>query len=336
MIAVDGHIRVDTIMAGKFRRYNKLPLIQQLLRLRTIVFPNVIDGAKLIVGTLQSIVKLLVWRPDVVFSKGGFVCLPVGVAAYILRIPVVIHDSDAHPGLTSRILARWAVSIATGAPLKYYSYPKKKTTYIGIPVASTAKPLSLAKQRDAKKLIGVNEHEPLVVITGGGLGAKSINDSVVKVLPDLLTFSSVVLVAGKANVDHIKTQVKAAPNLKLYGYVASDAMQQMLGAADMVVTRAGATTLLELAALAKPSIIIPNEYLTGGHQVKNARVYEQAKAAIIIDDTELQSRPLVLVDTINATLLHKPTLERLSKNIHGFAKPNAAKDMAAIIVKAAS
>lgn len=336
MIAVDGHIRVDTIVAGKLRRYNKLPLIQQLLRFRTIVLPNIVDAGKLLVGTLQSIVKLLLWRPDVVFSKGGFVCLPVGVAAYILRIPVVIHDSDAHPGLTSRILARWAVAIATGAPLKHYTYPTSKSKYVGIPVASTAKPLSTAKQREAKKLIGLNEHEPLVVITGGGLGAKNINDATVKVLPDLLKFTSVILVAGKANVDDIKTRVKAASNLKLYGYVASDAMQQMLGAADMVVTRAGATTLLELAALAKPSIIVPNEYLTGGHQVKNAKVYEQAKAAIILDDSELESNPLVLVDTINATLLHKPSLERLSKNIHGFAKPEAAKDVAAMIIKAAA
>jgi UDP-N-acetylglucosamine--N-acetylmuramyl-(pentapeptide) pyrophosphoryl-undecaprenol N-acetylglucosamine transferase len=335
IMAVDGHIKVEPIVAGKLRRYHKLPLLQQLLRVRTIVLPNIIDAGKLFIGTIQSVGKLLFWRPDVVFSKGGFVCLPVGIAAHLLRIPIVIHDSDAHPGLTSRILARWAVAIATGAPLKHYNYPKSKSSYIGIPVSSTAKPYSNTKQRQAKKSLGFSEHEPLVVITGGGLGAKNINAAVVAALPDLLMFTSVVLVAGKANVDEIKKHTKPRKNLQIKGYVASDAMQQILGAADIVVSRAGATTLLELAALAKPSIIIPNEYLTGGHQVKNATVYAQAKAAIILEDTLLATKPLTLVDTINATLLNKNTMQRLSKNIHVFARPNAAKDMAKLIVEAA-
>ena len=83
-------------------------------------------------GFVQSLVKLLIWRPDVVFTKGGFVCLPVGLSAKILGIPLVIHDSDAHPGLTNRILAKWAKSIGTGAPLKHYPYPAAITRYVGI------------------------------------------------------------------------------------------------------------------------------------------------------------------------------------------------------------
>lgn len=291
---------------------------------------------KLLVGTVQSFGKLLFWRPDVVFSKGGFVCLPVGVAAHILRIPIVIHDSDAHPGLTSRILSRWAIKIATGAPLKHYSYPKSKSRYIGVPVTSMALPYSHAKQQQTKKELGFDEHEPLVVITGGGLGAASINSAAIKVMPDLLSFTSVGLIAGEAHAEDIKANVKSHKNLQIHGYLASDAMQKMLGAADIVVSRAGATTLLELAALAKPSIIIPNIHLTGGHQVKNAAVYSQAKAVVILDDAQLTAEPLSLVDAINATLLNKATMQRLSKNIHTFAKPDAAKDMAQIIIEAAT
>jgi len=335
MVAVDGHIKVESIVAGKLRRYHKLPLIQQLLRVRTIVLPNIIDAGKLLVGTVQSFGKLLYWRPDVIFTKGGFVCLPVGVAAHILRIPIVIHDSDAHPGLTSRILSRWAVKIATGAPLKYYSYPKAKTRYIGVPVTSTTSPFSQAKQRQVKKELGFSEHEPLVVITGGGLGAANINDAAVKVMDDLLSFTSVALIAGEAHADDIKREIKSRKNLQIHGYLAMEAMQNMLGAADIVVSRAGATTLLELAALAKPSIIIPNVHLTGGHQVKNAAVYQQAKAIVLLDDAQLVAEPLSLVDAINATLLNRSTMLRLSKNIHTFAKPDAAKDMAKIILEAA-
>jgi UDP-N-acetylglucosamine--N-acetylmuramyl-(pentapeptide) pyrophosphoryl-undecaprenol N-acetylglucosamine transferase len=334
MVAVDGHIKVEPIIAGKLRRYHNLPMLKQLLQVRTIVLPNLIDAFKLIIGTVQSIAKLLWWRPDVVFTKGGFVCLPVGVAAHILRIPLVIHDSDAHPGLTNRILGRWADVIATGAPLKYYNYPKKRSHYVGIPVASSAKPLTATAQREMKETLGFSQHEPLVVITGGGLGAASVNHAVIKVLDDLLSFTSVALVAGRANVDELTDMVKKRPNLQIHGYLSPDTMQQLLGAADIVVSRAGATTLLELASLAKPAIIIPNEHLTGGHQVKNAAVYKQAKAIVVIEDATLVAEPLSLVDAINATLLNKETMKRLSTNIHEFAKPNAARDVAKLIIGA--
>lgn len=334
MLGVDGHIKVEPIVAGKLRRYHKLSLLRQLLQVRTIVWPNLVDGGKLLIGTAQSFFKLLIWRPDVVFSKGGFVCLPVGVAAHILRIPLVIHDSDAHPGLTSRILSRWAKVIATGAPLKYYDYPKERSHYIGIPVAATAKPYTSAKQRDAKQELGLSQHEPLVVITGGGLGAKSINDAAVAVMDDLLRFTSVIIVAGKANAVELQAVVGKRSNLQIHGYVSPDTMQKMLGAADIVVSRAGATTLLELAALAKPAIIVPNERLTGGHQVKNAAVYKQAKAIVVLENERLIGEPSSLTDTINATLLNKDTMRRLSDNIHGFAKPHAAKDMLKLIIGA--
>ncbi len=334
MVAVDGHIKVQPIIAGKLRRYHKLSIVRQLLQIRTIILPNLADAFKLLAGTVQSLVMLLWWRPDVIFSKGGFVCLPVGVAAHILRIPLVIHDSDAHPGLTSRILSRWASVIATGAPLKYYNYPKNRSHYIGIPVVSSAKPYSAAHQREIKEKLGFDQHEPLIVITGGGLGATNINEAVVKVLDDLLSFTSVALIAGRANVDELTKTVKKRPNLQIHGYLSPDSMHEMLGAADIVVSRAGATTLLELAALAKPAIIVPNEHLTGGHQIKNATVYKQARAIVVVEDERLVSTPLALVDAINATLLNKQTMKRLSENIHAFAKPNAAKDMAKLIVGA--
>lgn len=335
MVAVDGHITVETIVAGKLRRYSKLSMVKQLLRFRTIVLPNIIDMGKLSIGTVQSVVKLIIWRPDVVFSKGGFVCLPVGIAARLLRIPVVIHDSDAHPGLTSRILSRWAVKIATGAPLKYYSYPKEKTKYVGVPVASNVTPFTPTKQRKTKQELGFNEHEPLVVVTGGGLGAATINETTIKLLPELLKITSVALIAGDAHAIEIKKIVKPGKNFQVHGYLPSEAMQQMLGAADIVVSRAGATTLLELAALAKPSIIIPNAYLTGGHQVKNAAVYKQAKAVVVLEDERVEARPSELFDAINTTLLNKATMRQLSENIHEFAKPEAAKQMARMIVEAA-
>ena len=333
MKAVDQRIRTEVIMAGKLRRYHKLPLWRQLLRLRSIVIPNIIDSVKIMVGFCQSFYKLLRWKPDVVFAKGGYVCLPVGFAAHLLKIPLVIHDSDAHPGLTNRILARYATKIATGAPLEYYDYPAERSRYIGIPVANNLKPVTKEQQVKLKREFGFDEKRPLVVITGGGLGARSINQAVASVLGELTAFCSVSLIAGTAHYDQMKKQIgsRDSTSFQMYAFVSKD-FPRMLAAADVVVTRAGATTLLELAALSKPVIIIPNEYLTGGHQSKNAAVYEQAGAATIVGEERLRAYPLALVDALNALVLNPRELESMSKAIYAFARPHAARDMAEMIL----
>ena len=164
----DKMIPVQKIVAGKLRRYHHLSFARQLFW-PSLMYANFKDSFLVVAGFFQSIFKLIAWRPDVVFAKGGYVCLPVGIATKLLGIPLVIHDSDAHPGLTNRILSRWADKIATGAPLKYYSYPKNKTEYVGIPVAEYFKKFSKNEMQNAKKEWGIDEKLPLVVITGGGI-----------------------------------------------------------------------------------------------------------------------------------------------------------------------
>ena len=336
MSEVDRAVIVERIPSGKWRRYHKVAWWRQIVQLRTIIFPNIIDGFKIIGGFMTSLYKLNRQRPDVVFTKGGFVCLPVGLAAHLLKIPIVIHDSDAHPGLTNRILARFATTIATGAPLRFYDYPVAISHYTGIPVASQLEPLSDEARRAAKQRLGFEPRKPLVVVTGGGLGAANINQAVLSVVDDLLSFTSLCLVAGDHQLASISQQTKHLPaNFQVHGFVASETMQLMLGAADIVVTRAGATTLLELAALAKPTIVIPNQFLTGGHQIKNATVYQEAGAVIVLDERQLLAEPISLVDTINAYLLNPAKLSKLSQTISVFKKPAAAKDVAGLILEAA-
>lgn len=309
-----------------------MPLWRQLIQ-PNIVLPNIRDFFLAGIGFLQSLVKLVFWRPDVVFTKGGFVCLPVGLAAKILGIPLVIHDSDAHPGLTNRILAKWATSIATGSPLKYYSYPPERSHYVGIPVASDCVPSSDASQKQMKRELGVNSDRPLVVITGGGLGARRINDAVVSILDELLPVTSVILVSGVGQYDELAPLVPHDdPRFQLHAFVTP--ITPMLGAADIVVARAGATTLLELAAMAKPTILIPNGYLTGGHQLKNAAVYAEKQAVVIVDEHELDASPDTLVKEVKHLVTDARELGILAKNIHTFAKPKAAEDMAAMILAA--
>jgi UDP-N-acetylglucosamine--N-acetylmuramyl-(pentapeptide) pyrophosphoryl-undecaprenol N-acetylglucosamine transferase len=331
----DEEIPVQAIISGKLRRYNALPLWRQLLRPISIVLPNIRDGILVGCGFIQSLVKLLVWRPDVIFTKGGYVCLPVGIAARVLRIPLVIHDSDAHPGLTNRVLARFATKIATGAPLEYYPYPKSISKYVGIPIAEEFVALSDAERKKAKKELGFDEKRPLIVVTGGGLGAGNLNDTVAKSLPDLVAMGSIFLIAGTAQYDELRaTTPQNDDRFQLHSFI-SGGMATILGAADIIVTRAGATTLLEIAALARPAILVPNIYLTGGHQLKNAKVYVDKKAAVIIDDLKLEEDPSLLVSTIAELLINPAKQKSMAAAMHAMAKPHAAREVADMILAAA-
>jgi UDP-N-acetylglucosamine--N-acetylmuramyl-(pentapeptide) pyrophosphoryl-undecaprenol N-acetylglucosamine transferase len=331
----DDSIPVETIFSGKLRRYNELPLWRQLLRPVSIVLPNIRDSFLIGIGFLQSVIKLRSWRPDVVFTKGGFVCLPVGMAARVLGIPLVIHDSDAHPGLTNRVLSRWATRIATGAPLKFYTYPKEISRYVGIPINEEFVSFKPSERQALKEKLGFDPKRPLVVVTGGGLGARRINDAVAKRLNELLDITSLVLVSGTAQYDELRaTTSESDPRYQLHAFISSG-MAELLGAADVVVTRAGATTILELAALAKPTILVPNGFLTGGHQLKNAEVYAENGAVEIINDHELYANPQLLVDTLTSLLSNPVRLADMSKKFHQFARPAAASDMADLVLEAA-
>lgn len=319
------------IVAGKFRRYNHWSIWKQLSK-PSIVFRNIRDIFLIGIGFLQSLVKLIVWRPDVVFTKGGYVCLPVGLAARVLRIPLVIHDSDAHPGLTNRVLGRFASAIATGAPLEYYRYPIDRSRYVGIPISHEFHVFTDEERRQAKQNLGLDPASPLVVITGGGLGARRINDTVVRALDGLLELSSVVLISGVGQYDELVALTpQNNPRFQLLAFV-SNGMPGLLGAADVVVTRAGATTILELAALAKPTILIPNEYLTGGHQLKNAAVYANRGAVLVLEEQKLEATPELLTTTIGQLLDDPRAQEAMSKAFHYFSKPHAARDMADMIL----
>ena len=327
----DKNIPVHTIFAGKFRRYYHLSVIRQLLW-PSLVWANTKDAFLVVVGFFQSIIKLIIWRPDVVFAKGGYVCLPVGIATRLLRIPLVIHDSDAHPGLTNRVLSKWATAIATGAPLKYYPYPAKKTRYVGIPVASEFHEFTNIQQIEAKAKWGISDTYPLVVVTGGGLGASRINDAVALALDDLLKFCSIVLISGMGQFDELRSITpQNNDRFQLHSFIYSD-MASLLGAADAVVTRAGATTILELAALAKPTILIPNGKLTGGHQLKNAAVYLKDDAVKVIDEDEMVENPQIIASVVHDLLSDPKNAYKMAQKFASFAKPNAARDVAEMII----
>ena len=328
-------VAVQQIHAGKLRRYHRVSVWRQLTDLPTL-FKNIRDVFITLVGFFQSLLLLARFKPDVVFTKGGFVCVPLGLAARLLGIPLVIHDSDAHPGLANRILSRWAQTIATGSPVEHYPYPPEKMHYVGIPVDPSFVPVSEAKQRELKAELGFHDlNKPLIVVTGGGLGALNINRAVVSIAPQLVEHASIYHITGTATYDEVMSHAPELIDYQIVPFV-STGMAPVLGAADIVVSRVGATTMQELAALAKPVVMVPNPYLTGGHQLKNALVYEETDAAVTVDEEELEKNPLVLRRALEDLLGDAERRKQLGKALHAFARPDAALDMATLIVDAAT
>lgn len=329
MAASNTSIRLETIAAGKFRRYGHLTLLQHLM-IPSIVALNVRDLFLIMCGFLQAIVRMIVWRPDVVFAKGGFVCLPVGYAAWLLRIPLVLHDSDVVPGLTNRLLAKKATRIATGAPVENYPYDRKITSYVGIPISEKFTPYSKEARRRVKRELGFDDSRPLVVIIGGGLGAKSLNDAVAARYTTVCAVANVFLISGRAQYKELREHIPADDaRIQVHEFVAKG-MADVLGCADVVVSRAGATALLELAALRMPTIVVPSSHLTW--QIKHAQMFADTGAVVYLDETTFEESGYnTFVEAIERVVANDELRKQLSESIATHAMPDAALQVAQMI-----
>ncbi|MFZ1488182.1 MAG: UDP-N-acetylglucosamine--N-acetylmuramyl-(pentapeptide) pyrophosphoryl-undecaprenol N-acetylglucosamine transferase [Candidatus Saccharimonas aalborgensis] len=322
-------ITVKTITAGKLRRYKHLSVMRQLL-MPKLVFANVADSVKVLIGFFQSLVLIWRFKPDIVFAKGGFVCLPVGMAARLFGVPIVVHDSDTRPGLTNSVLGRWASAIATGSPTENYRYRREITRYSGVPIDRSFRPYTPQEQQAAKRHLGFDESLPLVVVTGGGLGATRINTALLQDA-EYLVHEGICLyhVTGRAHYEEVKTLAIQDPHYQVVPFV-FEGMADILGAADVVVSRASATFIQELAGMRKTAILIPAKTL--GDQRKNAEVYREASAAVILSDDDIEGQGK-LADVIMQLVRNKDYADRLAETLHSYAKPHAASDVAAMIAE---
>lgn len=324
-------VNIVTISAGKFRRYMDVALWKQVLS-PGIGGRNLVDMFKTAGGVAQSIRLLRKVRPDVVFAKGGYVSLPVGYAAHVLRIPLVIHDSDVRPGLTNRVLSRWATTIATGMPVEHYRYNAELAVYTGVPVSRQFHVYTASEQHKAKKSLGFSPRSPLIVVSGGGLGARDINEAMIRIAPQWLGRGySVLHVVGKGAFESVLPQLPTADAYKAVPFV-YDGMSMLYGAADVVVSRASATSLQELAATARAAVIIPNSSL--GDQLENATTFVDAGAATMVRDEQLGENPEILQRTVEELIDDTKKRSSLEASIAVFAKPQAASDVAELLLAA--
>ena len=332
-------IKIKKIAAGKFRRYTNFTFIMYLQHF-DVVLGNIVDFFKFIGGFFQSLFRLIRFKPDAIFLKGGYVCLPVGIAARLLRIPYIIHDSDTVPGLTNRILARHATQIATGMPLEYYKYPSNKAEWTGIPTSPEFRPATVKHQQELKRDLDFPTDQPLTVITGGSQGAQHINEAVREILPELAKITNILLVAGRERYPEMldlkkyevweKGQLKS--NFRMIEF--SGEMPKLFGAADLVVSRAGASTMTELATMKKAVIMVPNQKLPGRHQVKNAEAYARAGAAVVLEDERMDEQPGLLLNAIKKLIKDKKSREQMAAKLQEFAKDDAAERLAKMVLSA--
>jgi UDP-N-acetylglucosamine--N-acetylmuramyl-(pentapeptide) pyrophosphoryl-undecaprenol N-acetylglucosamine transferase len=253
---------------------------------------TLVTGVLTTVGSLARCVSLLRReRTDVVCGFGGFVSLPLGLAAVLSRVPLVIHEQNAVPGLANKVLARWAATVCLTYP-ESAGYLRGRVTSVvtGNPVRSSV----LAADRDSgRTAFGVAANETLLLVFGGSRGARHLNTALVDLYPRLSDVAGlrVVQVAGPTEAAAVRAALAAvaggaAPSWwSVREYV--DAMGDLIAAADLVVCRAGATTLAELSVLAKPMVLVPYPYATDDHQTHNAHPFVEAGGAVLIEDSRL-------------------------------------------------
>lgn len=337
------YIRVRKICAGKFRRYAgwtwKDWLKNWWIVIKDLFFGNIAGFFGFVGGIVQSFWRLILpnSRPDVIFLKGGFVGLPVGLIAKWLKIPYVVHESDMVPGLANRLLMEHATVIASG--WDNLKSDNSCVVFVGVPVAPEFKVITETQQKNLKKTFGFNPEKPLVVITGGSQGSQNINEAMKVILPDMLKFTSVGLVAGRKYYEEVVDlkryeewdKAKLQSNFRMWEF--NTVMHDLMGAADVVVSRAGATTIAELAALQKAVILVPFERLPGGHQLKNAEKLRDIGAVAMVPDERMRQNPNELLDEVKHLVRAPRERQDLAEKLHSEAKLDSASRLAQILIE---
>ncbi|MCX6727958.1 MAG: UDP-N-acetylglucosamine--N-acetylmuramyl-(pentapeptide) pyrophosphoryl-undecaprenol N-acetylglucosamine transferase [Candidatus Saccharibacteria bacterium] len=327
---------VFTIRAGKFRRYHGEGL-RQILDFGTLL-KNIRDFFYVCAGFIQSLKLLKRQKPDIIFIKGGFVAVPIGLAAALLKIPFITHDSDAVPGLANRIISRWARIHAVAMPIENYTYEASKTVQVGVPFTAEYVRVTELLQKKYKQEIKVAASSPVLLITGGGLGANRLNEATTKIAQALLYRHP------KLHIIHVTGPGHSSRITEMYNHLLDeqDMMRVIIrdflknmhlysGAADVIVARAGASSLAEFAAQGKACIIIPNPQLTGGHQLKNADILMKSSAIIKLSDAVVEKNPEVLLKEVDMLLDSAKNRAELSDNLHTFADFDASKKIATML-----
>jgi UDP-N-acetylglucosamine--N-acetylmuramyl-(pentapeptide) pyrophosphoryl-undecaprenol N-acetylglucosamine transferase len=311
------------VPAGKMRRY--------------FSFQNFVDPFYTLWGIVISIGNLFSIYPDIVVSKGGFGSVPVVIAAKLLDIPVIIHESDSKPGRSNLLAARFAdrIGIAFPSAAKYFrKKDQSKLALIGIPIR---REVARIETEGARQELGL-EAIPTVLILGGSTGSSRINETILGALPDLVSFVNIIHQTGKNDFANIEATAKAElsknPNASRYhpfAYLNAQSIRRAGGAADVVVSRAGSTSIAEISLWKKPAILIPIPESVSHDQRTNAYAYAHTGAAVVLEEANLT--PHLLTSEIRRITSNAQLAAQMAERGAAFMPGDAAKLIAEEVLR---
>jgi len=312
---IENKITFVKIKAGKMRKYFSI-----------LNFFGAIASS---IGIVSALIKVYGIFPDVIFSKGAYASFPALVAARILRIPVIIHESDSAPGRVNKWAGKFAEKIALSYPDAGKFFDPKRTAFTGNPIR---KEILNPITSGAHEFLKLEANLPVILIMGGSLGAQIINDAVVDALPALVENYQIIHQVGKNNIKEAlkMTDIVLDGNpkrgrYKPFDYLNNLAMSMSSGVADLVISRAG-SAIFEIAAWGIPSIIIPITNSISNHQRNNAYSYARSGAAVVIEESNLSDN--ILVSEVNRIIGNKNENEKMRKSAKEFSKIDAAEKIA--------
>lgn len=301
--------------SGKLRRYFSLL--------------NFFDLFKTALAVTRATIKIYFLYPDVIFSKGGFGAFPALFAARFLRIPVVIHESDSHPGRVSRWAGKFAVAIACSYPEAAKYFKESVTAVTGNPIR---RELLTPIKGGAYEFLKLDPSVPTIFVIGGSQGAANINDTLLDILPDLLNRYQVIHQVGKNNhkevwgrSDFLLKDHEHKKRYHLFDYLNESAMRMVAAVAELGISRAG-SAIFEFANWELPVILIPIPESISHDQHTNAFTYARSGGAVVIEETNL--KPSVLLSEINRLMDNPPLREKMKEGARKFKRPEAGEIIA--------
>jgi len=314
----ENDIEFRHVPAGKMRRYFSIL--------------NFFDMFRVVIGVMKALFQLFAIYPDLVFSKGGYASFPTIFAARILRIPVFIHDSDAVPGRVSLWAAKFAARIAVSYPeaAEYFKEQSAKVALVGQPIR---KSITHPAVEGAHEFLGLDYSVPTILVLGGSQGAEAINEVVLTALPIIVEKYQIIHQIGARSFESVSSTAGVVlennpyrNRYKPFAYLNDLALRMSVGAASLIVSRAGSGTIFEIALWGKPAIVVPIPEAVSRDQKRNAFSYARSGAAVVLEQDNLT--PHLFVAEIDRLMGDETLRTRMTEAALAFKRPDAARKIA--------
>jgi UDP-N-acetylglucosamine--N-acetylmuramyl-(pentapeptide) pyrophosphoryl-undecaprenol N-acetylglucosamine transferase len=317
-------IKVYHTLAGKVRRYGGVKTL----------FQNLLDTlVKTPLGIFQALFRMFLLSPDLIFSKGGYGAIPATVAGWTLQVPIILHESDTIPGLSNRVGGFFASQIFVSFPHTSF-FPAKKMAVVGNPIR---KGVLIGSKEEAQRLLKLKGGRPVILFLGGSQGAQRINDMLLAILQEALKDFEIIHQAGEKNFTQVQEEAKTVvskeflPYYHAVSFLKEPELRHVYAATDFIVSRAGSGSIFEIAALGKPSMLIPLPEAAQNHQIQNAYKYANTGAAIVLEESNLA--PHFFLEKLRYLLSSPQELAKMSEAALQFAKPEAATTIARYLIE---